>query len=122
MKVLNKLKELEVDMVFLEGSIDKEAQDMFFGNGITVISKVKIESLSRLKTSLEIQKIVDNIGQLGDLTKAMVIGRSRLIYFTQIAGFSGQKDLLVVEGQKVQNGLTVILSGPDENALRVIRE
>jgi hypothetical protein len=33
---------MEVDMIFLEGTIDKEAQDTFFNNGITVISKVKV--------------------------------------------------------------------------------
>lgn len=41
-KVLAKLKEMEVDMIFLEGSIEKEAQDIFFSGGITVIAKVKI--------------------------------------------------------------------------------
>lgn len=51
-KVLAKLKEMEVDMIFLEGSIDKETQDLFFLNNITVISKVKVETITRLKTSL----------------------------------------------------------------------
>lgn len=121
-KVLSKLKELEVDMIFAEGTIDKEAQDIFFNAGITVITKVKVECLTRLKISLEIQRVVDNIGQLGDYTKATAVGRSRLIYFTQMSGFNGDKDMLVVEGQKVQNGLTLILSGPDESMLRLIKE
>jgi hypothetical protein len=95
-RILGQLKEMEVDMIFLEGSIDKEAQDMFFTNGITVISKIKVEYITRLKTSLEIDKIIENIGQLDDNSKNVSVGRSRLIYFTQIINFSGNQDLLVV--------------------------
>jgi|JI6StandDraft_1071083.scaffolds.fasta_scaffold05664_3 hypothetical protein len=109
-------------MIFLEGSIDKEAQDLFFNGGVTVITKVKVECITRLKISLDIQKVVDNIGQLDEYVKATVVGRSRLIYFTQVCGFDGDKDMLVVEGQKVQNGLTLIISGPDQAILRTIKE
>lgn len=57
-KVVGRVREMEVDVIFLEGTIDKEAQDLFFVNGITVISKVKVEIITRLKISLEICKIV----------------------------------------------------------------
>jgi len=41
-------------MIFLEGSIEKEFDDILHSNNITVIPKVKIEYLSRLKVSLKI--------------------------------------------------------------------
>lgn len=37
---------------------------MLINNGITVIPKVKVEYLSRLKVSLKIEKIVDYIGKV----------------------------------------------------------
>jgi hypothetical protein len=39
-KLIEKLKVMDVKLVFLEGSIDKEAQDMMFSSDIAVISKV----------------------------------------------------------------------------------
>jgi hypothetical protein len=94
--ILNKLKELEVNMIFLEGSIDKEAQDMFFSSDITVISRIKVKYITQLKTSLEIEKILDNIGQLDDKSRKLSVGPSRLIYFTQINSVGKSQDLLVV--------------------------
>jgi hypothetical protein len=94
--ILNNLKELEVNMIFLEGSIDKEAQDMFFSSDITVISRIKVKYITQLKTSLEIEKILDNIGQLDDKSRKLSVGPSRLIYFTQINSVGKSQDLLVV--------------------------
>jgi hypothetical protein len=83
-------------MIFLEGSIDKEAQDMFFSSDITVISRIKVKYITQLKTSLEIEKILDNIGQLDDKSRKLSVGPSRLIYFTQINSVGKSQDLLVV--------------------------
>lgn len=121
-KVLAKLKEMEVDMIFLEGSIEKEAQDIFFSGGITVIAKVKIETLTRLKLSLEVGRIVEGIGQLNEHNKQTSVGKSRLSYFSKMTRFDDvEEDILVVEGHKAQNGLTVVLCGPQEIHLKAIK-
>lgn len=58
---------MQVGIVFLEGSIDKEAQDLLFSSDIAVISKVDIRTLTRLRVSLEIGKIVEKLGSINPL-------------------------------------------------------
>jgi hypothetical protein len=46
-KIIDKLRTMEVSMVFLEGSIDREAQDILFSRDIVVFSKIEINILSK---------------------------------------------------------------------------
>jgi hypothetical protein len=46
-KIIDKLRTMEVSMVFLEGSIDREAQDILFSRDIVVFSKIEITILSK---------------------------------------------------------------------------
>jgi hypothetical protein len=60
-KIISYCERVKINMIFLEGSIEKEFDDEFHKSGITVIPKVKVEYLSRLKASLRIDRIVDTI-------------------------------------------------------------
>lgn len=50
-KEINKLiaycQRTNVDMIFLEGTIDKEFEEMLAEHGIVVIPKVKVEHMTR---------------------------------------------------------------------------
>jgi len=78
--------------------------------------------LCRLKTSLEIGKIVEKISLLEVTDMKLYVGHSKLIYFTKVASFDGSDEsALVVEGGKPCNGMTIILAGPNETALKLIK-
>ncbi len=67
-----------------------------------------------MKLSLEVGRIVEGIGQLSEHTKVTSVGKSRLSYFSKMTKFDdSEEDILVVEGHKAQNGLTLILCGPE---------
>jgi hypothetical protein len=45
--IIDKLKAMEASIVFLEGTIDREAQDMLFSRDIVVFSKIELDILSK---------------------------------------------------------------------------
>jgi hypothetical protein len=54
--------------------------------------------------------------------KHLCVGRSKLVYSTKIGSFNGSDEsALVVEGLKSCNGMTIILAGPNETILRLIK-
>lgn len=55
---------LSVNVIFVEKNVEKEVLDVLHENSITVISRVSMSTLTKLKTSLEINKIVDSIIRL----------------------------------------------------------
>lgn len=46
-KIIDKLRAMDIGMLFLEGSIDKESNDLLFNKEIVVISKVDIAILNK---------------------------------------------------------------------------
>ena len=97
--------------------------DLLHENSITVISKVKISNLMRLKHSLEIKKIVDRISRIKDYNEEDIMGMCKSMYLEKMGVFpEDNKNFLIVEGEKATNGLTICLSGPDETVLKRIKK
>lgn len=46
-KLISYCERLGVNVIFLEGSIEKECDDKFMAAGITVIPKIKIDHISK---------------------------------------------------------------------------
>ena len=53
-KIISYCQRVKINMIFLEGGIEKQFDDLLVNSQITVIPKVKVEYLSRLKSSLKI--------------------------------------------------------------------
>jgi hypothetical protein len=71
---------------------------------------------------LEIQKVVEKVSALDINERHLCVGRSKLVYFTNIGSFDGSDEsALIVEGLKSCNGMTIILAGPSETTLRLIK-
>ena len=58
MKEMNKLisycERMNINVIFLEGNLEKECDDKFFASGITIIPKIKIDHLVKIKMALQI--------------------------------------------------------------------
>lgn len=63
-KIISYCQRVKINMIFLEGNIEKEFEDLLLASAITVIPRVKVEYLSRMKNSLRIEKIVEGIGKV----------------------------------------------------------
>ena len=55
---------LAVNLVLVENNVEKEVLDLLHDNNITVISKVSVSTLNKIKNSLDINKIVDSISKI----------------------------------------------------------
>ena len=55
---------LGVNVIFVENNVEKEVTDVLHENSIAVFSRVSINTLTRLKNSLDIGKVVDGINKL----------------------------------------------------------
>lgn len=78
---------LSVNVIFVEKNVEKELLDVLHDNSITVISKVSMSTLTRLKTSLEINKIVDSISRLKSYPAEDIIGTSKSITLEKFGSF-----------------------------------
>ncbi len=68
-KLISYCQRVKIDMLFLEGTIDKEFEDMLNQNEIVVIPKVKVEHMTRVKTALKIDKIVESVRDIYSYTE-----------------------------------------------------
>lgn len=53
-KIISYCQRVKINIIFLEGGIEKEFEDLLLGSSIIVIPRVKVEYLSRLKASFRI--------------------------------------------------------------------
>ena len=71
-----------------------------------------MDNLTRLKQSLEINKIVDSVSRLKNYQPEDIIGITKSIYLKKCGAFpEDDKYFLIVEGDKAINGLTIMISG-----------
>lgn len=114
---------LGVNVIFVENNVEKEVTDVLHENSIAVFSKVSINTLTRLKNSLDINKVVDGINKLKSYTPEDIIGVCKAITLSKVNAFDEDyRNYLFVEGESATKGLTIMISGPDENMIRRIKK
>lgn len=112
-----------MNVIFVENNVEKEVTDVLHENSIAVFSKVSINTLTRLKNSLDINKVVDGINKLKSYTPEDIIGVCKAITLSKVNAFDEDyRNYLFVEGESATKGLTIMISGPDENMIRRIKK
>lgn len=119
-KIISYCQRVKIDIIFLEGVIEKEFDDMLFNNNITVIPKVKVEYLSRLKTSLKIDKIVDHIGKVYEYPEKEITGfvkKMTSANYTSIKEGNGLKRFFKIHTARDELGLTLVIKDTSPKVL-----
>lgn len=120
-KIIDKIKKIKPNIIFVEKSINGYIHDFLFKAGITSVQKIKLKLLNRLARFTR-AKIVENLRNIDPTKPKKVLGNCTKLYMKNFENEKSKtvQDFIYLDGCNEYFGATISISGPDSEELSVI--
>lgn len=128
-KIVKNIMKLKPDVIFIEKTINHYAAECLQQHKIPIFIKVKKSLISRIARLTRCKPIKD-LSSLDKLNQDAYIGKCSMLYVKKIDNkdknnefdLDSTKDYLYIEGCNPIYGVTLTISGPDQDQLKLLKK